>query len=78
MIQPGGRNVFVMTDVKSGKPLGVVPNDDGVMMALLIPAVQKVREGVPAKGATAQLFDFSGDTLALVCFFTASGEGDAF
>ncbi len=70
---PEGGNVFVMTDVKSGRQLGIVPNDSGVMMALLIPAVQKVREAVPPSGATAQLFDISGDTVSVSVFFSTGG-----
>ncbi|MCH7903299.1 MAG: hypothetical protein IH944_01880 [Armatimonadetes bacterium] len=66
---PGTRNVFVLTDGKSGRELGVAPSDDGILIALLIPAVQHPRKFVPAHGASVQLFGTDGFTLSVELFF---------
>ena len=66
---PPTGNVFVLTDGKSGRELDVVPNDDGVLIALLIPAVQGPRSFVPAHGASVQLFDTDGFTRSFELFF---------
>ena len=66
---PGSRNVFHLHDGKSGRDFGVAQNDDGILIALLIPAVQHPRKLVPAHGATVQLFSANGLTLSVELFF---------
>ncbi len=62
--------VLVFKDGKTGEVLMEAPSPDGILIGLLVPAVQRnSNTAVPPAGASVQLFNATGGTTAFDSFF---------